>query len=74
MVFSGSILLIVELDETLGLQRLSRTRVGLVLLQVRYNVNCAPNRSSAYININIMNLKGLSHEMDLAFDDTHGQF
>ncbi len=68
VVFSGSILLIVELDETLGLQRLSRARVGLVLLQVRHNVNCAHGSSSDF-NTNIMNLKGLSHEMDLAFDD-----
>jgi hypothetical protein len=74
VVFSGSILLIVELDETLGFQRLPRARVRLVLLQVRHNVNCAPNRSSTNFNINKMNLKGLSHEKGLAFDDMRGQF
>ena len=36
---SRGILLILELDETLGLQRLASAGVGLVLLEIRHNVN-----------------------------------
>jgi hypothetical protein len=54
----------------------SKTAVFLCQTREIYCQNI--NRRKAILGFGellyIMDLKGLSHEMDLAFDDTHGQF